>query len=160
MATATQNHAFLPIGFSKLGETSIPGASNREQATSRTWLSLGISILVVEKIIQHLFVTWAFYVDFDAIRASVVVSPDALMVAGAFVAVLFALAFWARLRQALWATRLIFALALFDFIGEFVAQGRIAIKINVSVLVASALMVLTLMELRTQRRVTPGAPVK
>lgn len=151
MAIATENHIFLPIGFSKLGKSSNSGATNRGRAISPTWLSLGISILVVEKIVQHLFVTWAFYVDFDAIRASVVVSPDALMVAGAFVAVLFALAFWARLHQAPWATRLIFALALFDFIGEFVAQGRVAIMINVSVLVASALMVLTLMEWRSQK---------
>ena len=41
------------------------------------------------------------------------------------------------------------ALALFDMIGEFVAQGTIGIQLNVSFLVATVLLVLCLLDRRS-----------
>jgi hypothetical protein len=43
-----------------------------------------------------------------------------------------------------WALNLIVALALFDIIGEFIAQGRIGITLNVSFIIAVTLLITTL----------------
>ena len=58
------------------------------------------------------------------------------MVAGAAVAILFALSLWGMLSGKRWALSLLIGLAVFDILGEFVAQGTLAIKIHVSFLVA------------------------
>jgi len=47
---------------------------------------------------------------------------------------------------------LIIALALLDIIGEFAAQGKIGIMINVSFIVAIILLILSLMYRRQQKR--------
>jgi hypothetical protein len=49
------------------------------------------------------------------------------------------------LTQQNWASNLVIALALFDMIGEFIAQGRIDIVITVSFLVATILLILALL---------------
>ena len=99
-------------------------------------------VLVVEKIIQHIVVTLAFYFDWWNISATVVVESRVLMVLGLGAALAFACALWAMVTQRKWASNLIIALALFDIVGEFVAQGTIGILITVSFLVAILLLVL------------------
>lgn len=62
-------------------------------------LQLTILAVLVEKVIQHVAVTAAFALDFDGIRATVEVPWHVLAVAGAALAVLYALAFLRRLRR-------------------------------------------------------------
>ncbi len=105
-------------------------------------------VLLAEKIIQHVAVTTAFALNWRDIRSTVAVSPDALMVAGGLVAVAFAAALWALWARRTWAMGLVMALALFDMVGEFVAQGTLAITLNVSFIVATALLLLALFSRR------------
>lgn len=108
--------------------------------------------LVCEKIIQHAFVTFAFYSDLGAIRATTAVDPDILMVLGASVTVGFVLALWALATRRRWAISLVIVLALFDLGGEFIAQGRPDIVITLSFAVAAVLLTLALLS----RRATQG----
>ena len=109
---------------------------------SRSWIWYVLVILIIEKIIQHVFVTFAFYSDFAGIRSSVAVEADLLMISGAMVAILFMLSLWGMISEKKWAINLVIALALFDIIGEFVAQGKLDIMIPVSFIVAIILLVL------------------
>jgi len=102
-------------------------------------------LLVIEKIIQHVVVTFALYFNWKDIASTVAVSPTVLMVASAIVAVLFAIALWGLLTKKPWTIKLIIALALFDMVGEFVAQGVICIVLNVSFIVATLLLILSLL---------------
>jgi hypothetical protein len=99
-------------------------------------------VLIVEKIIQHTFVTLAFYFDWQQIRSTVAVNPDILMVAGVPVIVLFIVDFWGMLSKRMWSLNLLIGLALFDIIGEFIAQGTLGIVLNVSFIVAVTLLLL------------------
>ena len=101
-----------------------------------------------------MFVTLAFWFNWQDIAATVVVSPAVLTVLGACAAVLFALALWGALRDKKWASLLAGGMALFDIVGEFVAQGTLAIQLNVSFLVAALLLVLALFQLAA-----PGSPL-
>ncbi len=105
-------------------------------------------LLVIEKIIQHIVVTFAFYFNWKDIASTVAISPTVLMVAGAIVAVLFTIALWGMLTKRAWTLKLLIALALFDIIGEFAAQGVICIVLNVSFIVATLLLILSLLYLR------------
>jgi uncharacterized membrane protein len=49
-----------------------------------------------------------------------------------------------------WATNLVVALALFDIVGEFVAQGRIDIVVTVSFVVATILLIVALIYRRQE----------
>jgi hypothetical protein len=104
-----------------------------------------IILLVIEKIIQHVVVTFALYFNWKDISSTVAVSPTVLMVAGAFVAVLFATALWGMLTKKPWTIKLLIALALFDIVGELVAQGVICIVLNVSFIVATLLLILAIL---------------
>jgi hypothetical protein len=115
-----------------------------------SWIRYVLLILIVEKTIQHLFVTVALYLDWGDIRSTVVLSPDPLMVLGLVVAVMFAVSFWGILTRQRWATGLVMALALFDIVGEFLAQGRLDIAIPISFIVASLLLVLAFLSWRSQ----------
>lgn len=110
------------------------------EARRPRWTYFALIVLIVEKIIQHIFVTLAFYFNWADIASTVAVSPTALMILGAIVAGLFGLALWGMLRKRTWAVNLVIGLALFDMIGEFVAQGTIGIVINVSFVVATLLL--------------------
>ncbi len=110
-----------------------------------SWPRYILLALLAEKVIQHVFVTLAFYFDWGGIRSTVAVSPTSLMLGGAVLAVLFALALWAAAVRHPWAMKLVVALALCDIIGEFVAQGTLFIVITVSFIVATALLVLVLL---------------
>lgn len=102
-------------------------------------------LLVIEKIIQHIVVTFAFYFNWKDIASTVAISPTVLMVAGAIVAVLFTIALWGMLTKRAWTLKLLIALALFDIIGEFAAQGVICIVLNVSFIVATLLFILAIL---------------
>ncbi len=105
------------------------------------WRRYILLALIVEKIIQHVVVTIAFATDLQGIRSTVVVNPELLMVGGAAVAVLFAVSLWGMVVRHKWAIDLVIALAVFDLVGEFVAQGRLGIVITVSFVVAAILFV-------------------
>ena len=66
---------------------------------SRSWIWYVLVILIIEKIIQHVFVTFAFYSDFAGIRSSVAVEADLLMISGAMVAILFMLSLWGMISR-------------------------------------------------------------
>ena len=102
-------------------------------------------VLIIEKIIQHIVVTFALFFNWFDIASTVAVSPTFLMVAGAIVAVLFAIALWGMLTKHAWTLKLIIALALFDMLGEFVAQGAICIVLNISFIVATLLLILSIL---------------
>ncbi len=127
-----------------------PEASPRP-ATPRSgaWLLRAVMLLLIaEKVVQHIAVTTALALDFESIRGSVALDYRLFLIVGAASAVLFALSGWALIQRKSWATGLIIALALVDIIGEFVAQGELMITINVSILVATALLVLALLTRR------------
>jgi hypothetical protein len=111
--------------------------------------------LVIEKLVQHLVVTLAFYFDWGAIGATVVVDPSLLMTLGVLLLGLFALALWGLVQHRSWAMDLVIGLSLFDILGEFVAQGKIGITITVSFLVATILLLLALTYRRQTRRANP-----
>ena len=124
-------------------EEHTPTAATRPPRTD--WARVALLVLVVEKIVQHIVVTVAFYFNWRDIGSTVVVSPTVLMVLGAGVAVAFAVSLWGLLRRREWAVNLVIALALFDIVGEFVAQGRIGIRITVSFVVAIVLLILSIL---------------
>ena len=118
---------------------------NQDQHRDQPWLRYIIIALLAEKVIQHVAVTAAFYFNWKDIGSTVAISPTILMGLGGPVAVLFAVALWAIFKGRTWATKPVIALALFDMIGEMVAQGTVVIDINVSFIVATALLVLVLL---------------
>ena len=106
------------------------------------WLRYALILLLAEKVVQHVFVTLAFWFNWQDIAATVVVNPTVLTVLGALAAILFALALWGAWGEKKWASLLAGGMALFDIVGEFVAQGTLAIGLNVSFLVAVLLLIL------------------
>jgi hypothetical protein len=91
-----------------------------------------IALLTLEKIVQHVVVTLCFLFDFGGIRATV----------AGIVALLFFIALWGLLTEKTWSISLVAGLAVFDIVGEFIAQGTIFITIMVSFVVAIVLLVL------------------
>ncbi len=120
------------------------------------WVEAGLIALTIEKIVQHTLVSFAFYFNWGDIASSVAVDPALLMVSGALVAVLFALSLWGQLARKRWAVNLVILLAVFDLLGEFIAQGKISITITVSFLVALLLLGLALACRRRHGRPGPG----
>lgn len=116
------------------------------------WLRYALILLLAEKVVQHIFVTLAFWFNWQNIASTVVVSPTVLIVLGAVAAVLYALALLGVLGEKKWANLLAGGMALFDIVGEFVAQGTLAIQLNVSFLVASLLLVLAFFNWRRLAR--------
>jgi len=97
-------------------------------------------LLTAEKVVQHLFVTYAFYFDLGGLRSQVVPDYRIFMVAGFVVFMLFAVALYGQLINAAWATNLVNGLAIFDVAGEFYAQGTIIIDLTVSFVVAVVIL--------------------
>ena len=114
-------------------------------AMKTNWVYYALIVLMVEKIFQHIFVTLAFYFNWGEIASTVAVSPSILMLSGALVAVLFVLGLRGLLAKKHWSVSLVTALALFDILGEFVAQGRTGIEITISLIVAWVLLLLALL---------------
>jgi hypothetical protein len=116
------------------------------------WGKIILIALIFEKIIQHIFVTIAFALNWGDIGSTVAVNPGILMILGAIVAVLFILCLWGMITQQQWAINLVIALAIFDIVGEFVAQGRMDIMLNVSFLVACILLALAIVIRRQKQK--------
>ena len=116
------------------------GSSRITGNAKYTWLRYLLIALVCEKIIQHTFVTLAFYFNWQNIDSTVAVNPTLLMIAGAILAVLFVFSLWELISKRKWSLILIGVLALCDIFGEFIVQGRIYIDITVSFLVAVILL--------------------
>ena len=108
-----------------------------------SWLKNILLILIIEKFIQHIVVSLAFYFNWTDIKSTVVVSPDLLIMLGIVIVFLFALSFWGIYTEQEWAINLLMGLALIDVIGEFVAQGTVMIAIPISFIVAVILLILT-----------------
>ena len=123
-------------------------APSTTAAVNVNWTYYILIMLVIEKIMQHGFVTLAFYFNWKDIASTVIVSPAALMILGALVGISFAISLWGMLRKQIWAIRLITTLAVFDIVGEFVAQGRLDIMITVSFVVAVVMWILAWQYLR------------
>ncbi len=130
-----------------------PGRSNKP-----FWLQACLIGLVIEKIIQHTVVSLAFFFDWQAIRATVAISPGLLLVLGIVAASFFVVSLWGIVHHSVWGIRLVIVLALLDIIGEFAAQGKLGIMINVSFIVAILLLVLALVWLRNDRRAPTVEP--
>ena len=99
-------------------------------------------VLSVEKFIQHMFVSYAFAVDLAGIRATVVVDHRLLLVSGFIVGWLFLINIPFLWQRKLVSFYLLFGLAMFDIVGEFVAQGTLFIDMMVSFLVALAIVLI------------------
>ncbi len=137
------------------GEMENEVDTHRAARNAKTaWVKYILIALVFEKIIQHIVVTIAFCFNWGDIGSTVAVNPSILMILGAVVAVLYILSLWGMVTQQKWAINLVMALALFDIVGEFVAQGTITIAITVSFLVATILLILTLLYRRQELKRT------
>jgi hypothetical protein len=116
------------------------------------WVYYILILLTVEKLVQHVVVTLAFLFDWKDISSTVVVPPVVLIILGGAVAILFAVSLWGLLTKRVWTITLLIGLAIFDLVGEFVAQGRFAIVMTVSFLVAALLLALSLIYLRQNQK--------
>ena len=76
----------------------------------------------------------------------------ALMISGSLRAVFYFVALWGVIRGVRWRLLLIAFLAISDIVGEFVAQGTLSPKINVSILVAIALLLLCILSTEISRK--------
>ncbi|HEY1391136.1 MAG TPA: hypothetical protein VGF38_21545 [Ktedonobacterales bacterium] len=128
------------------------GTSITPRPKTVNWIRVLLVLLVIEKVIQHLAVTVALIFDLRGIRATLALDYRFFLVAGAFEALLFAFGGWGVLRKKSWAGWLLLVLALMDIVGEFVAQGTLMITINVSILVAVILVVVSLLYRPTRSR--------
>jgi hypothetical protein len=113
-------------------------------------------VFVMEKIVQHTFVSLAFLYGIGGVRSTVAVDYRALMISGAVLAILFAIAFPALIQKKRWSLYLVALLAASDIIGEFIAQGTVFVTINISLIVATILLFLCILGLRIQlyRKIT------
>ena len=112
------------------------------------WL---VVILTIEKIIQHAVVTLCFYYDFGGLRSVVSADYRIFMISGGIVGVLFFVALWGLWNERGWSIPLVGGLALFDIVGEFIAQNEIFIVITVSFIVAIILLISCYKILRNQK---------
>lgn len=115
-----------------------------DSSKSPGWVYIALVLLVIEKVIQHIAVTLALVFDFSEIRATLAHDYRFFLFIGEGEAIFFALTGWGLLRRHSWAKWLVILLACADIIGEFMAQGTLMIVINVSILVAIALLGLSL----------------
>jgi hypothetical protein len=112
---------------------------------NRKIIHIGILVLTIEKMLQHLLTALFFAVDIPGIGQPDIGPTfqfsDATMAAlNIIVFVLFALGFWGRLRSQRWHRPLLVGLNVFDILAEFVFHGFFFI--TVSVIVSTILLVL------------------
>lgn len=103
-----------------------------------------LAALAIEKFVQHSFVTFALWTDLAGIRATLAHDYRFFMYSGFLVGVLFLIGAFLLFRLKARALRLLLALALFDLVGEFFAQGTVMIEITLSFAVAAGIVVLVL----------------
>ncbi len=117
------------------------------------WLLIALTL---EKILQHIIVSWAFATDRFGIRDSVVVDYRWLTIIGGLIAVLFGVALVGLVRRRYWSLTLLIVLALADIVGEFIAQGTFGIVITVSFVVAIAILIISRIQQRSLRAAANG----
>ncbi len=117
-------------------------------AKKRSLANYLLIVLSLEKVLQHTVVSLSLLYDIGGIRSTVAVDYRALLVSGFIAAILFAAASLALVQRRRWGLYLVPLLAAFDIVGEFVAQGTVIVLINVSLVVAVALLLLCYIELR------------
>ena len=122
----------------------------------RILISYLLIFLVIEKIVQHTLVSLAFLDDIGGVRSTVAVDYRALMISGAVLAILFAVALPAMIQKKRWSLYLVALLAASDIIGEFIAQGTVFVTINISLIVATILLFLCVFGLRI--KLDPNQP--
>ena len=126
-----------------------PPDADRDGSPRRSTSQILLLLLSIEKVVQHLFVTFAFAVDLGDIRASVVIDHTTLMIVGFVVGLLFAVSARLQVRNERRGYRLLLYLALFDFVSEFVAQGTLAIEIVFSIIVATIILLTLFLNRKT-----------
>lgn len=94
-------------------------------------------------------VTYAFYVNLTEIRDTVVINHKILMLSGFIVGILFLINIPFLYQRKPLSFIVLFMLALFDFVGEFIAQGTLAIEIYVSFIVATIILLILIFKKRT-----------
>jgi hypothetical protein len=122
-------------------QTKVPDRFEERRASQ--WLRLLLLLLLCEKVIQHGAVTIAFALDLAHLRARVVADYRFFLFAGVALTILYALCVWGLQRRKPWLRGAVASLALIDIVGEFFAQGTVLIVVNISFVVALALLVLT-----------------
>jgi hypothetical protein len=122
------------------------------------WISYALVALLLEKVVQHAVVSLAFAFNWGDIGSTVAVDSTTLAVLGSIVAVLFGISVWAVIVGRRWATVLIMGLALFDIVGEFVVQGRLAIAVTVSFVMATIILILAVLYRRGNGNAATTSP--
>jgi uncharacterized membrane protein (UPF0136 family) len=122
----------------------------RVSTEKRSLINYLLIILLLEKIVQHVIVSLSLLYDIGGIRSTVAVDYEVLLVSGAVAAILFAVALSASVQKKRWGLYLLAFLAVFDVIGEFIAQGTVLVTINISIVVAIILLLLCYLELRAR----------
>jgi hypothetical protein len=112
---------------------------------NRRFFHIGILLLALEKVVQHLLSAAFFSVDIPGIGRPEIgpnfqLSATTMVVLNGIVCILFALGFWGRLRGREWHLPLLVGLSFFDILAEFVFHGFFFI--TVSVIAATALLIL------------------
>jgi hypothetical protein len=87
-------------------------------------------ILSLEKFIQHVVVTYAFFFDLSGIRNSVVVDYRYLMIAGLIVGFLFLINIPFVYQRKSFSFIVLFFLALFDFSVSSSPRGQSSLKLQ------------------------------
>ena len=112
---------------------------------NRRVIRIGILVLVIEKMLQHLLTAVFFVVDLPGIGRPDIgptfqLGDVTMAVLNLILLILFGIGLWGRLRGNQWHKPLLVSLALFDILAEFIFHGFFFI--TVSVIVAVALLVL------------------
>ena len=110
-------------------------------------------ILLVEKIIQHLFTAIAFIHDIPGIGTPDIgtrfeISNPVMAMNNAILIPFFVAAIWGIARDRRWAKILVILLAAFDIIAEFVFHGFFFITISV---IVSLVTIIVLMRYRSEK---------
>jgi len=110
-------------------------------------------ILLVEKIIQHLFTAIAFIYDIPGIGTPDIgtrfeISNPVMATNNAALVLLFGAAIWGIARDRRWAIILVFLLATFDIVAEFVFHFFFFITFSV---IVSLVLIIVLMRYRSEK---------
>ena len=108
-------------------------------------IHIGILVLTVEKMLQHLLTAVFFAVAIPGIGRPEIgptfdLSDTTMVVLNLIVFILFGVGFWGRLQGQRWHRSLLIGLALFVILAEFVFHGFF--YITISVIVSAILLVL------------------
>jgi len=99
-------------------------------------------ILCIEKVVQHIYVTYAFATDIDTIRTDVVFDYRIFMYSGMIIALGFFFSAYGILKEQKWSLNLLWILGWTDFVGEFIAQGGRLQFVPLSYLLAIVIIII------------------